>query len=801
MNTDSKRRVPDSAAQWRSALTVLTGALLLYLSVSGLVIYLLPFGVFPQANLLVHTLVGILALPVLAGYVLWHWRLRRGGNLSHYQLLGYLGSAVVALCFASGLVVTWQGISGPAMTAGWELAHLVTGLALPLMIGVHLATVALRKVKNSDTRRRLHAAQGYFWAGSALLCGGLLAAAAGWTMLYSEPSPQQPFADDYDWTFGPDRPFAPSLARLDAGDEDPEAVLEAGILALLDDGERREYAATLARLKIDASQHQHYAGDQAGLFAAYRKALGALGDLEDERARALDGVFAEVARLIRKRGSLVPGAMAGSERCGSCHEQIYQEWLPSAHRYSSMDDLFQVVQEVMAEETSPAHTRYCAGCHDPISLFSGAKNSGNITLSAEGSHEGISCVACHSISRADIQGNADYSVTPPRRYLYEYGDSEAAVLLSDFLVRTYPEQHVQSYSRPLYKTAEYCAACHKQYMDVDLNTNIGRVQGQNQYDSWARSRWHLEDDPEETVNCRECHMPLQASHDPAAGDVHDYNRTAGDGKHRSHRFLGGNQYVPLLHDLEGAEEHVLLTDQWLRGEIEIPEIAHKWADGPVVRMSIEAPARLGRGETSRFRVVLTNNKTGHDFPTGPLDMIESWLEVTVTDDTGRVLHHSGGLDERDAVVGTTAWFKADAFDREGELIDRHNLWDLVGKSYSRSLYPGVTDRVEVPLECPSIARRRQPVDEQGVVAARASGDPGEPRRRASDFQLDPGPAGAGGQASALHIEAVLWYRKANPDFLDLMYGADSGMRAPVTEMNRASVMVPISDAAPSGGAP
>ena len=36
-------------------------------------------------------------------------------------------------------------------------------------------------------------------------------------------------------------------------------------------------------------------------------------------------------------------------------------------------------------------------------------------------------------------------------------------------------------------------------------------------------------------------------------------------------------------------------------------------------------------------------------------------------------------------------FRADGFDRQGELIDRHNLWDLVGASYKRAMYSGMTD--------------------------------------------------------------------------------------------------------------
>ncbi len=48
-----------------------------------------------------------------------------------------------------------------------------------------------------------------------------------------------------------------------------------------------------------------------------------------------------------------------------------------------------------------------------------------------------------------------------------------------------------------------------------------------------------------------------------------------------------------------------------------------------------------------IRVVMTSNKVGHDYPTGPLDMIQSWVELRVTDASGRVIFTSGQRDERE----------------------------------------------------------------------------------------------------------------------------------------------------------
>ena len=44
-------------------------------------------------------------------------------------------------------------------------------------------------------------------------------------------------------------------------------------------------------------------------------------------------------------------------------------------------------------------------------------------------------------------------------------------------------------------------------------------------------------------------------------------------------------------------------------------------------------------------------------------------------------------------------------------------------------------------------------------------------------------------AGELAVEAILWYRKANPDFLDRVYGIESGVRSPATAMTRAQARI------------
>ena len=70
-------------------------------------------------------------------------------------------------------------------------------------------------------------------------------------------------------------------------------------------------------------------------------------------------------------GAINGDVLAGSEGCGSCHKDIYDEWSASAHRWSASDVFYTTVAGVMQEETGIESTRYCGGCHNPIPILSG----------------------------------------------------------------------------------------------------------------------------------------------------------------------------------------------------------------------------------------------------------------------------------------------------------------------------------------------------------------------------------------------------------------------------------------------
>lgn len=407
-----------------------------------------------------------------------------------------------------------------------------------------------------------------------------------------------------------------------------------------------------------------------------------------------------------------PALLANSESCGTagCHTSIYQEWQASAHRWASEDVLFQKVQDALIKNEGVPAARYCAGCHDPVSLLSGYEDASR-GVEAPGFREGASCTVCHAMRRVDVQGNGNYVFAPAKAYLFEYyGKNRYAVALTHFLIRAYPRQHDQDYDLSLVQRPESCASCHKQYLDKNIN-HVGWVQLQNQYDDWRMGKWNTAPNPAYRLRCQQCHMYYQTAVKQAQADPYDLKIGLGL-KHRNHWFAAANQFMPaMLHspDWLGQEKRV---DQWLEGKKVIPEIANVWPAGPVTPIELLASElEAAPGKPFKFQVMLANNKAGHSVPSGPLDLIRLWVEVEVHDRTGQVVYHSGELTPDDHIEEGSFVLKGIGVNPAGETIVRHDLWHYVGAKGKRVVFPGYSDMYRYEFVVP--------VNAQGPLTIRA----------------------------------------------------------------------------------
>ena len=744
MTTDNQEKYHTDL---RSLLTWLASGALLYLLVSGGLVFWLPFSVYTQYSVIVHTIAGVIAFVPACWIVMLHWQRRSTEVSGKFATLARLSVLLLLLSLLSGLVIVLQATFGRAVSGVFTLSHQLAALAFGIALFLHLLPILQRYRTTPSTPRRL--ARRWLLAGAATVFAVPLLATHLLSAGVTAEEEFQAFPADYEWRYGKDRPFWPSRARI--RNAPWESTLDAEIREFLSGDEQARLLEALTA----------YSEEDGGRLTRLGKAAGDLG-LDDARLEAFRALLAETEDAIEATGAIRPEALLGSETCGSsgCHDEIYREWLPSAHGFSAIDVLFRDVQESLAHRVGSADTRACAGCHDPVTLLSGARDGGSIAGDDLVIHEGNSCLVCHSMTETDTAGNGGYVMQLPERYLYA-GEEGAGWFWNRFLIRSYSEHHVRTYARPLYARSEFCAACHKQTSSPGDETMIGLAQEQNEYDSWREGHWHHEDDPEKTIGCVDCHMPLVDGNDPGS-----------DGKHRSHRALGSNMYIPVVQNLPGGKEQAQRTIAWLRGEIPIPEIADKWADGPVVAMSIVAPEEIRGGDLVNLTLVLHNNKTGHDFPAGPLDILASWVELRVEDNLGRTLMHLGDPAGDKPTLDAPVVYKADWYDKRGLPVERHDIWEVVGSSYKRQIGSGDAEMVDVPFRCPVIARPKisESFSEQG---------PGE---RKSDvvFQIE------NEAITELTVTARLLYRKADPEFIAKTYGLESAIEVPVIELNTAT---------------
>ncbi len=637
---------------WASRLTSFVVAFLIIEAITGLWIYLTPFSITSQLQVLLHTVAGVVLVIPYLWYQVSHFLSWYRQNISVVMMLGYALMTMVLACVASGIVVTWQAAAGTRVSPLWDIIHLVTGIVVAALVGLHLLfavrrrRAALKQVTAfADAFRRFtRTSLAWVGAGAAVVAVGAIL----WSGSPVEfPPPEGYSLPDYVQEFDEYRgnPFAPTYARTASG------------------------------------------------------------------------------MLIN------PDVLAHSESCGSsgCHSEILAEWQPSAHRFSAMNPPFQQVQKNFASDRTPAETRYCAGCHDPISLFAGAKDIQNLDLSAPGMQEGSSCVVCHSISSVDQRGNADYVLTPPKKYLWEATDG-ARKFTSDFLIRAYPRQHLADYDRNLLRTPEFCGACHKQFIPEALN-RFGLSPGQNQYDEWRKSHWHT-DDIDTDLSCRDCHMRLvQESTDPGRGEAGDVRRAADDGAHRHHGYIATNLLMPMVLKLPQWEKQVQLTRDWIAGKTVIPEIEHLWPAGPVATVQLLAPDQAVPGEEVALTVLVKNRKAGHNLTTGPLDFMRVWIHMQVTDAAGKTIAEWGNIDPETRWIcdlpgqphqlgnprdeGTLV-LEGQPLDQDGKPLVKHELWQKAGGKGQRVIFPRYTDK--------QVYRFTVPANATGPLTAKADLD-------------------------------------------------------------------------------
>jgi len=313
-----------------------------------------------------------------------------------------------------------------------------------------------------------------------------------------------------------------------------------------------------------------------------------------------------------------------AESCKECHAEIYEQWSGSMMAHAWVDPVYREILRRASVATEGAVDKFCIGCHSPIGLTTSTVDA-RTKVEEDKQCSGVSCDACHTISRITGTGNASFVLEPVTLDRpVKYGPRDDA--FSPFHDTTRSDLHTRS---------EFCATCH------NVTHPFNKLPVERTYDEWRDSPYNAAG-----IDCQDCHMKAApgVATNPGLG-----------GKERSdiatHFFAGANA-----------------TMDTYFGRPEMAERAREMLRSAATIEFVQPPARVEAGTPLEVRVRVTNTGAGHKLPTGFPEGREVWIDFKVQDADGAVLFESGAIRDGKTEPGTRS-YKAVLCDPANNVVD------------------------------------------------------------------------------------------------------------------------------------
>lgn len=400
--------------------------------------------------------------------------------------------------------------------------------------------------------------------------------------------------------------------------------------------------------------------------------------------------------------------IANSHTCIECHQDISKQWLSSTHRLAAADPTYVTNISLLAKKKGIAATRYCEGCHAPVALLTGELTDGGKhggINNTPANHEGVSCVSCHRATKAvHLDGVASYHFKPQQPYLFDNTDNSLLSSINHLLINSHARPHKDDMAQSFTKEPASCATCHSQFMDKEMN-DWGWVKMQDEYRAWLSSPFSKQGDPtfggQKAQRCQDCHMPLVKAEDPSADR---------DGMVRSHRFAAANTMLPFLNgDQEQLKETIrFLQSNKMHISIEKPNredaIQSTLNIQESLRQHSETPFYFYLNEKAKINISVSNTGVGHNFPGGTTDINQAWIAVSVFDAAGDIIYQSGEIQDNEILDPSSHIYQSIPIDRYGNHVWKHDLFNMVGRTYKNIIEAGDTDLITYEFVIPPWAK-------------------------------------------------------------------------------------------------
>jgi tetratricopeptide (TPR) repeat protein len=385
--------------------------------------------------------------------------------------------------------------------------------------------------------------------------------------------------------------------------------------------------------------------------------------------------------------------------CGQCHQEAHQQWRESAHSNSFRNPFYKRNVDILNNTKGIEFSRHCEGCHNPISLFSGALSK-NIKIDRPYDEDGVTCMTCHSIAKIqNTSGMGSYVMGQPAVMLDEQGKPVPGLPSFDEILAN-PKRHAAAVMKDFYRTSEFCATCHKAAVPKNLN-DYKWLRMFSVYDEWQNSSWSKESPlpfykKDAVSTCQTCHMLGEAS-----TITTDYGLK--DGKLKSHRFLGASTTIPVFY---GFDQQLKKVTEFLQNDLLNVDIfaLSKGESEEIIAPLDKRDFTLTPGETITLATFIQNKGIGHSLVPEQRDFYESWVEFKVTDATGKVVAHSGYIKPDNSLDDGAHSYTNRIVGKDNQFLELHQVWQVRNRAFDQTILPGRSDLVRYQFAIPADAK-------------------------------------------------------------------------------------------------
>lgn len=328
-----------------------------------------------------------------------------------------------------------------------------------------------------------------------------------------------------------------------------------------------------------------------------------------------------------------------SAHCQLCHPAEYEEWRTSMHAYAQHSPVFLSFNDFVLKSSGGSLGDFCERCHTPVGMSSGESPVEPNSKRSEAALDSVGCIACHSehtnnaeasgVIHVPVNGDSEPIIYGP---YYGYDEPGAPKNPAMRLIKTPHESRHSDY----FTHARLCAACH----DV-FSPDGFRIE--EAYSEWKNGPY-----ARRGIQCENCHMgPIPGKPFARTEFTRDYIvdpnlfPNAPKRYRSNHRFTGPDYSL-----LAAFGQNALSLDSASFKKLEAQlETQRETLLRNAATMRVKLPGGVTAGAALPITVAVTNSGAGHNLPTGFAAERQLWLEVIVTDSTGRQIFISGNTDE------------------------------------------------------------------------------------------------------------------------------------------------------------